>query len=537
MSLLTEIQNNTSSVVNGKLNLAQAITNKGGVLNDYVLVPTFSNLVNGVASIETGMKVNFSKEVTILAENIIAKGDVCSLVAVESDIYSANAIGSLPTSCTNSYGGSYNSNGDRISLEGGRLLLFPSQGSLSSCVFYFPFMWNGTAYEQMTVDGAYSYVYDGGKKHHSSKIVVNMTFDSLTGRLYIGDTSHNNEYSHNLFRAYQVDFETKNLTALQTGKGITGSAMSLLAHNDCIFFNTIYQSSISSASTNTKIYMAKFDATANALGTMVEISSKFPMYTSGSNLIMLDIAYNDALGHIYVVGIVGNTAAIIRLDKGVDGSYTVYGNTATIPVSVKGNTFKFQGKSASYYYSHNLNLPNVNITAGGIVACVTTSGEFKYYILEPDSMTLTEFDVPFDDSLDKTLINSFKLTKDGQFLVLKSTDSNYTTVEQTRVYAYKIGTAETSGFKFIGTTNSLFSPAVGEGYLPHPRPSSLTDPTKLMYYTSSTTGNLYDLHKVVMEAEYTANPSSNGLSGALAYGIAMEDIAVGSVGKAVLILS
>ena len=48
MSLLSQIQNNTSSVVNGKLNLAQAITNKGGVLNDYVLVPTFAYLANGI---------------------------------------------------------------------------------------------------------------------------------------------------------------------------------------------------------------------------------------------------------------------------------------------------------------------------------------------------------------------------------------------------------------------------------------------------------------------------------------------------------
>ena len=161
MSLLTDIQNNTSSVVNGKLNLAQAITNKGGVLNDYVLVPTFSNLANGINSIETGYAINGGKEVSVLSKGAITKGDICAVEVLNADEYTANTLGSLPTECIDSTGATVSRYGSYryIALEGGKMVLMPVASGNSRNCYYYPFFWNGSSYEQMTVDGVPNYVY------------------------------------------------------------------------------------------------------------------------------------------------------------------------------------------------------------------------------------------------------------------------------------------------------------------------------------------------------------------------------------------
>ena len=157
MSLLSQIQNNTSSVVNGKLNLAQAITNKGAWVNE-----GFSrDLANGVASIATGYAINGGKEVDVLSKGAITKGDVCAVEVLNADEYTANTLGSLPTECIDSTGATVSRYGSYryIALEGGKMVLMPVASGNSRNCYYYPFFWNGSSYEQMTVDGVPNYVY------------------------------------------------------------------------------------------------------------------------------------------------------------------------------------------------------------------------------------------------------------------------------------------------------------------------------------------------------------------------------------------
>lgn len=54
MSIIDDINANTNAIINGKTNLTTAIINKGGTVSQSGDLPTFSELVAGINSIEEG---------------------------------------------------------------------------------------------------------------------------------------------------------------------------------------------------------------------------------------------------------------------------------------------------------------------------------------------------------------------------------------------------------------------------------------------------------------------------------------------------
>ena len=373
--------------------------------------------------------------------------------------------------------------------------------------------------------------------YYEGSYYLNVSYDYITHRIYMVRGTAND-----YFAAFQVDFDNKNITTIYPATQIDTSNrfLSFMSHWDNLFFNRVnggyYGSSVA------KILHRYYNPTTNSLGSTTNICASLPTYSSSSADILLDMACNDGLGRIFLAVLCGGTHYILRMDRAADGIYYLNPLYATIPDTVKADTLIWKGyenNSSGPYYTSTLTEPAMNITAGGTIMYITADGVFKQQILDTDTMTLTEIDMPIRDGLDKTKVTAFKLSKDGMFLYLKTSDEAYAEAERTRCYAYQFGGTDTFGYHFIGVPSLFFDPATLSGALPYARPSTLIDNEHTIYATTSKLAQVYAVKAIrTAGADYSIVSCNNTFSSEHSkYAVATEDLDTGTVGKGLLILS
>lgn len=525
MSLLSQIQNNTSSVVNGKLNLAQAITNKGGVLNDYTLVPSFSNLTSGVGSIFSIRDINGAIETKIFANSAISKGDVLALEKPEVSGYVATRKYVIPATAMleTTSKSLYNSATPKVLANGEMVVAFVTDGSIMlAAVFFYKVNDN---YVQLTLDGSYANTfrlrYKGSGSSSSNFYTVQKNsffFDSAKKLLFACDADK--------LSVFKLDLDNLNLiqqASLTWNRSATGN---IWVHNNNVFVNCY-------AGTGSYTYQYFYDETTQTItsvGEVVRSMSTAPVTTSARGA--FDYTY-DAFDNIYVyvTGFKSTWfAAIRKLSLDANGIYQPSGKDCFLTNVMKD--WFYNGSSTSATSTENDPFLNMNFACTSAVY-IDTTNKFHYIAIDTDTMTATEIDVPFSDGLDVTQIANLKLVKGKQFLYVKSNDTtNYTDDERVRLYHYNID----EGYEFVGCPANFFNPPVKALAIPPIVPDSLmSDLVPYMLPTSDVA--IYEVKVNEVEYEYTGQPCNNMLAGAAAYAVATQAIAANEIGKGLLILS
>lgn len=543
MSLLSQIQNNTSSVVNGKLNLAQAITNKGGTLGNYVLVPTFNNLINGVASIETGIPVDGSNANFLASENI-KKGGVCKLEKAISDYIMAYR-GVYPTTYKDDENGNGTVTSTNVACQtkDGKFILVQGKYSDYDHPIYM-FMRTDDGYVQVTQgeERTYTSVANYGGRTLASHPQV-LAYDSVNKRLFMYTATRDTYNSGCRLAVYDVDEETANITLKHTfNRGGSSSAgyfwgynlLQVIVVDNNVFLTgfdacTSLPSGNSSMSAITKHYYYDPDE-----GTLTYIQ-----YITGSSRPNVNYSYSiadmtmGADGYLYVAYTDGysnrNYVKIRKMLKGADGRFSFTGATLSFS-DVEYSDAGYLSQRTQNKGTASQSKIRFFMSAGcSYVFYVSTNGGLRYYLVDTENMTATEQTPIFDDGLDVSTVTYVKGQK-STFLYVVS--SAYSTTEQLRLYTYDFGTATWKLFKL---PLSNISPTLAVVNVPANNTYDFIDGKYTTF--AETTPVIYNVGMADLGYDYIASNSNSVLEEADAYGIAKEDITSSNVGKGLLILS
>lgn len=526
MSLLTEIQNNTSSVINGKLNLAQAIENKGGILSDYMLVPSFSNLVDGVNSIK-GTAVNGAITTKIHATDYIKQGDVLELKRALGGFSFTGEYNKLPA--TVQHGGKDCNIFTAIPpepLSEDILVVFSQRPTYSNSVSAVYLILIDGQYHQLTVDGVYTFANSTPSMSSSLDMYVHynrylaFAFDSATDILYVG--------THTTLYAYKLDRTTLNLTKLTTlsiTSSYTSATFDLYAHNNNIF--------VSYGTTSSSTIHYHYSSTSNTISFKKFVHEYVTSKSdSGTTRAAFDYVYDeDDNLYIYLTfyesGVRKNCIHKMTLDSA--SLYQSTKQTLYIP-DVRADIMKWD--SSTVELIDNSSEPSLNMSRGCKFAVyIDTSGYLHHINIDTNTMTITgELDLPLSDSVGRETITGIKLVKDADLLFLISGSDDYDTYEKLRVYQYD------NSYKFVCCPALDFEPTTQVLTLPVTFSHNLYNNTIVM---SKTTGypDTYKISRLEADYDYTGEPCNNMLTDVKAYGLATEDINMGETKEGLIILS
>ena len=375
------------------------------------------------------------------------------------------------------------------------------------------FLWDGTSYQQLKVDGTYAYLANPFAATFGFNNAV--YYDKYKKLLYTFGT-----YIGDGIKVYNVDEENFNLVSYAT---LTLPSISSNSGKECGYIFVADDNVFVSRYNRTDHYY--FDTTAKTFTLIQQVYSN--LTSSG---FLLD-ATKDAENNLYIAIRSGSTNYVRKMKKDATGIYQFTGLNLTI-TGVKADTYS-GGYSNGYYTNTTVSNPNLCMLAGcSALMYLTTSNELKYMFVDTATMTGSLLDVPFSDGLDLTQITSFKLAK-TQFLYVISADTNLSTVDQARVYAYEMD----KGYVFVGNTTDFFEGAAKPSALPAITPAQFTNNARTAYLNGSGYTKIIEVSQLKNEYTHKALNCNNTLIGtANAYAVALEDIPINSIGKTAMLL-
>ena len=487
MSLLTEIQNNTSSVVNGKLTLAQAITNKGGTLGDYVLVPSFSNLANGVRNIVAVADIVGASDVQVLAATNLIQGEMCALKKVTSE-YSGILVRTLPLTgkySTSTYNIDY-SKPVRVYDNGSMIVTnMVNQGSIIA-----RFFWDGTSYVQK-----------------GSGVVYNFVLDAETNHFAL--VWYNGSYNYLSF--YDYDPETAAGTWVCDFKNAATSASAMTyAYKDNFIGEYIWH-----YNRQAKTYEADI------------IASEIIGITYSNECHARDIMpTNDGL---YLAIFNTYDKATSYLIKTVQDSSGMLKKTGTL----------FNFTSLTGVASKNVSSPVQFIEHYSKVLYLDVNGKLHLLDLNTTTNQLTHLGyVTFSDGLANANISDYSFTKGNDALYVYVNDTSIESTRRLRLYTYDDLTGE---FVFSCYPAETFSPVVKADAVPlTPAYGYIPNAGFDVFFKADGTWAAYNVSAPSLDYTHTAESCNGKLLQGVAvsgYGVSKQNMPSGSIGKVTQILS
>ena len=527
MSIIDAINQNTNSVVNGKLNLAQAIANKGGTLSDYTLVPSFSNLVDGVNSIN-GTAVNGATTTKIHATDYIRQGDVLELKrALGGFSFTGKGYGipsSMPYGTSATYSLITSIPPKILSEDVIAVYVDPSNSSSSQTVILL--LVDGE-YKQLTVDGSYRGFSLSATDlttsaiqgiHHRNAFA----FDSVNDLLYTKGGSY--------VYVYKLDRTTLNLTTVVDKFTVDASgrpAADLYVHNNNMFITFIQD-----GGSNSYAYQYYFNPATNKLVSQGYVYRGVGFTPDGSphTRAPFDFTYDeDDNLYVYLPLYQGGVAkpCIHKMVLGSDGIYVP--DKTLILTDVRDEVIRLTSYVDAEF---TVGQPSLNMSRGCKYAVyIDSSGRFHHINIDTNMMTITgELDVLFDDGLYPSSVESIKLVKDIDLLFLISNSDDYSTDEKLRLYVYD------GSYNFVCCPSLDFEPAAFVLTLPVTFPYVLFSNTIVMDKLSGYV-DTYEVTREEADYNYTGEPCNNMLTDAKVYGLATEDIDIGETKEGLIILS
>ena len=515
MSLLTEIQNNTSSVVNGKLNLAQAITLKGGVLDDYVLVPSFSNLTSGVNSIFSITDIIGSKEVTCLASGNISKGQVCSLTAAPTLGYEANRVTNLNASQTAQI---------PIVMDNGNFILCAKYSSYR--MYFYPYYLVDGVYKPLTVDGVSTYV----DSEAGSSAEPDRSYDAEKKMFYVVDGT-------TAVKAYKIDVENLNMTLEKT---YTGSFYLGGIATYCYKNNIFVQRKAGSSSSDYGTYIYYLNDADNTFKYVDALITG----TDWESIVNLATANTTHWACNFTIDLYGDLFVCLVCRYGSNTNrfyirkYIVDESTGHLVAS--GNYVKITDARSNYYSSTTFfttNPPFIYVAKSGALALYVNNSTTLKGLWITETLGSSAATLEFSDGLDVTKVSRIYFSAADGYLFVLSTDTNYTTEQQTRLYKLT-PSPDVVKFEFIGCPTEMFNPTVVTQLMPIGNSYDYASQT-IMKANDVGWYALYSVRKLTANYDYIATDSLNAVQASdntAAYGIAPNDILDEELGTVLKIL-
>lgn len=548
MSLVSDIRANTANVRLAKLALAQAIVNKGSSVGDYANVPTFSNIILGVNNILSVKDISGVTEVNILASENLVRGDLCDLAKVMTDKVLTGTYDTPLTLVT--YTGSTKSvdhTGIIAVLNDGEIIFLSDDGDYEYGTSAYPFIRTENGYEQLKLR------YNANKQIYFRIYLQTRDFSYKTYQMplqTVYDKNADRVLCYCSFYTSGVSGETADFT-----NGTTNFYMEIDRENKWLIPHHIYNTSGSKVSDAMQFlisggnglifYNKKYSNTrAYHVGQYFVVDPETDTCTVNPQTIDSLLGVTLSLGANVAVdaATVGNGTLLITKESfdtnyASSSAYRIsYLKVANGGVSKAGSVRFLQGNVYSTSTITNSNcgeylVPRVCVNNNCFVFAIDASTTLHTYIYGLSDASLLEFTPVFSDGLDITKISFCRCTKEDDYLYLISTDEAYSAEEQHRLYQYD---ATSNTFVFVCCPPLNSSPAV-QALVPRNRTAGYNNIGSTCFLAADGNQRFYDLPK--QEFEYTATKSTaNRITGANAYGVAMENISSGSTGKATVIL-
>lgn len=340
MSIIDDINFNTSAVSNAKLSLQKTINAKGGNVPVTGNFPTFRELIDGVGNI-VGVDGGNGTILNITATSPITKG---SPVEIKQNVSSSLSMLGVQLPTTARIGSTSVSRFDDyeyvpyVSRSGRFLALWFTYNSTYVLI---PFYKVNNAWVQMKVGGAYASAYT-----LSSEVSIDglASYDELTYPRLAA-------LGNNL---YSVDTTELNLTRLASFS-TTNTLVSVYLFKNHIFANE-------KRSMSKYLVLYKYDSTANTITNVTSYSGAFDDATTNGTDVFVAI---------------GSSAVIMKFVL-TNGTFT---------------------RSKSLSIPHDNNLQGMCISAGctTVAYCEGNTDDgykFRQHLIDPDTLTYTEQDLP-----------------------------------------------------------------------------------------------------------------------------------------------
>lgn len=510
MSLIDRINRNTTAVLSGKQSIEIAIKEKGGDVGNYIGAPNFVSLVEGINDIVSVNDIVGNEEKVAVATENITKGEMCSLINPPAGSFEAMETRSFPTTAKNG-GVIVALTGEPIKLDNeGKLIVLQSAESTTTG-YYYPFCWVDGEYVQMTYKGEYQKLGDYTSNGASTcyDVVTNNLFWTVSARV---DALH-------------IDFETLNISFLVAGPNVTGLSSTDIARGCQMAYNNHFIVRVeTSAYDSLKMY--RYDPTANTITLIANmlnggiVSYGNPYYATVRSF----VGYEDSL-YVFIFTKSSSSSktsriALLKFTMNNDtGSYVFLNQFWKDKCS--------PGVKGLWDYKAQM-----NIDASLILFIDYTDNLLHGFKIDKTLMTGTEMTFTFNDGLDTATIDALALVRNTNFVYVRTADTTYAEAERVRLYEYNINTGVCT---FVSCPTQSFAPSVLANEMP--RQNNLIDSKYTIYQKADSTYAMYKVGYATREYDVIATPCNNTLvDGVDGYGIAKEDIAMGSMGSAIVIL-
>lgn len=570
MTLEEQIKANTQRMAELKQQMETAISDKGGVITPSGDSPTFEEVIAGVDTIETGIKVNGVSNLQAQYLASMSEGDTCYIEKpiVEGSDYVLTVKSNMPTEAID---------GDTVRTINTASKPFFSNGGNNVILFAdnygFPFMWDGKKYIQMTINGSY--------KHFSELYLFNVpnTINQLGDDnpsayacAFYGNRAYCCKYDEPAIAIYDVIGSNLVLHGIYNliAPVVWVSPIFPVIYNNNLFVTGFAKSS--STYSNAQTLQFYFDETAD---TMTYIANSFEwisptstyLWTASQLIADYEINSNGDLcvlqgGSIDTAQSVKQHLYCICLSLDAQGVYRKKYTSAYDAIrSEKYNHIwhraltsslvndKYFTKMYTENYSQNSSYsslfnPNVCFdNEGEYVFCRMSTGVIKVVRLTygSTSVSTTSLTRVYSDGLVESSITGFRLIKGTNLIFIYSTSSALLDIDKTRLYSFNISD-NTITFTYLKSVPSMSSPATQILVLPYIWQYFCKNLIGVPLQ-SSLKGEIcnYKLRNLVGEFEYTARPCNNKIltktETFVGYGVVKETVVSGEAGEVSLIIA
>ena len=481
--ILDKINKNSQAVSDGKFAILDAINAKGGTVEIFASTPSFESLVNGINSI---VSVNGGTEATILAESELSKGDICALKEVQGS-YEGKSVAEVPLMHSSL---SIDHTQPIVAMDNGNLILACAMDGTNKRVRFF-YLDNGEYKEVTGTPTTLSYVLSGS-------IIL---YNSEAKLLYVW-------HSKNMY-IYRLE----NLTFTEVSKtSVTNPPFYCVSH-----FNV-----------KNSFIGGKYIVYVNPDGASWNYTTQDVYSLLGISV--LDVVNKGWYYYIKDMKLIGDT---VWFSCHTSPATSADSYILKMAVTTEGKLSKISHLNVKQFVGKGVAdvINPMQLSANSdYIFYLDNTNTLHRLLFNGASMTLTEVDLVFSDGLEASNIDDYVYTNENHLYIKTS--------NKVRLYFYD---SASDTYTFIGYPNTFFSPNTQDNELPQAKYYGyLTGADGLFISNNSGIKTRYDVGKQTSEYDYYANNCYNRIStdaNVCAYGIALENISSGDIGKAQQILS
>lgn len=492
----------------------------------YVADEDYSGL--GEVTVEVdGVYIEDKEAVKCLADETLAKGEVCSLLTNYSDVI-LQSRATFPTSIkTEDSSGTITTVSAPygcvpVILNKGEIIFISSNAE--ECRMY-PFIKTRNGFEQMKVDGHYYWLMKADIDYPTFQSSIGTIYDADTDVIYadcyISSTSTTGSSTmHKL----TIDRTNKNLiSSVLDNSGyypIQGAKGHFFIH--------------SLSKNNTMITAVPINVNATAgtetFGTYVQTSLGISSANYSSVAVVDSIVTSDnyciALVKHYTSTTKTSTLYVVKYSVSTTG-LTYVKSTALLSGTCYGGLISNDNPTQFF-------TPRVAITNTGFIYASDSSNILHKYKLNISTLACTEVNMTFSDDLDISKVAFRRATKEDDYLYIISTDEAHTTAEQQyRLYKYD---STNDIYQFICCPADGASTPLVQAQLTRNRSNDFYNIESICFDDTNSVTHIYE--PAHSDYAYTAlkNDSKKTVDNVDAYGIMTSNTASGEIGDVVVVL-